>query len=120
MFLAEREVTLVLYLETQSSSRYQPLVLEKSSSALQLREFLDLDLHPTGFQSGALGLLQFQLLPTGFQSAAGHSDRPYHPKHGRQLAGFRQSAPDPWMNLALSQPDQDLFQLDLCRMVSCK
>ena len=57
MFLAEREVILVLYLETQSSSRYQPLVLEKLSSALQLRGFLDRDLHPTGFQSGALGLL---------------------------------------------------------------
>ena len=82
MFLAERGVILVLYLETQSLSHYQLLVLEKLS-ALQLQESLDLDLHPTGFQSGALWLLQFQLLPTGFQSAAGHSDWPCHLKYGR-------------------------------------
>lgn len=101
MCLAEREVILALYPETQSPGHYHPLVLEKLLLALQLQEFLDLDLHPTGFQSGALGLLQFQLLPTGFQSAAGHSDWPCHPKHGRQSAGFRQSAQHLWINLAL-------------------
>ena len=57
MCLAEREVILALYPETQLPSHYQFLVLEKLSPALQLQESLDLDLHPTGFQSGALGLL---------------------------------------------------------------
>ena len=88
MYLAEREVIFVLYLKTQLSSRYQPLVLAKSSSALLLRGSLGQGLHPTGFQSGALELLPLQLLPTGFQSAAGHSDWPCHPKHGASRLAF--------------------------------
>ena len=66
MFLAEHEVVLVLYLETQSLSLYQPLVLGKLSFALQLQGFLHRDLRPTGFQSGALVSLQFQLLMLQF------------------------------------------------------
>lgn len=126
MYLAEREVIFVLYLKTQLSSHYQPLVLAKSSSALLLRGSLDQGLRPTGFQSGALELLPFQLLPTGFQSAAGHSDRPYRPKHGHQSAGFQwsagfqQSARGPWIYFALSCQDRGLFQMDLYQMVSCR